>query len=88
MYASMNFPTKRDFRRAVAEGQPIVLYSPVMQMPAINGVVTVEGPWPERSTAGPTVPRLLGTREARWRTALKGWTAQVRVQDMRIVEVH
>lgn len=72
MYASTDFRTKREFCRAVAEGQPIILYSPVMQMPAINGPAMVTGPWN---------PPL-------WRGREKGWTAQVEVKDMRVVAVH
>lgn len=45
MYASIDFATKRDFRRAVKEGLSVLLYSPTLGMPAVNGRVLVEGPW-------------------------------------------
>ncbi len=51
MYASIDFTTKNDFRQAVKQGAPIVLYSPVQGMPAINGKVRVEGPWDKSNIA-------------------------------------
>jgi hypothetical protein len=53
MFASIDFATKSDFRQAVKAGLPIVAYSPVMGMPAVNGRATVEGPWrPDKTVRG------------------------------------
>lgn len=72
MYASTDFHSKREFKRAVAAGAELLLYSPELGTPAINGVETVVGPW---------FPRV-------WHGKQKQWSAKVRVQDMRVVEVH
>jgi hypothetical protein len=50
VFSSMNFSSKGDLKRAVAAGMPIMLWSPVLQMPAITGKVRCTGPWPD-STA-------------------------------------
>ena len=47
MYASVNFLTKSALRAAVAQGLPVILYSPIQTAPAFKGVVRCEGPWPE-----------------------------------------
>lgn len=84
MYASIDFPTKRDFRRAVRKGELVVAYSPIMEMPAINGVVTVDGPWPLRhSILQEACPEAV--RRSR---ELPSWQARCVVKDMRVVEVH
>jgi len=49
MYSSCNFLTKSDFRRAVSQGAPVVLYSPILETPAINGLAYVTGPWEKDS---------------------------------------
>lgn len=74
-YASVNFPTSGAFKRAVRAGEPVLLFNPDLQMPAINGVVTVQGPWD--LTRHDTDPN----------RKLHGWRATVRVQDMVPVEV-
>lgn len=45
MYASIDFATKTAFRAAVRRGDPVVLYSPILGTPAVNGRETVVGPW-------------------------------------------
>lgn len=72
MYASVDFRSKRDFQRAVLQGQEVVLYSPQLGVPAVNGTETVIGPWRPRT----------------WRGKPKGWIAHVEVRDMRVVAVH
>lgn len=72
MYASTDFQSKREFCRAVREGQAILLYSPQLGTPAINGHETVTGPWS---------PRMFRGKEC-------GWIAHVEVRDMRVVAVH
>ena len=84
MYASVNFLSRAALRRAVAGNQPVVLYSPTLTVPAINGTEIVEGPWP--GTPAP-VEDLVVQRKAHPRQRLKPWRAHVRVQDMRVVEV-
>lgn len=86
MYASTDFPTKKAFRAAVRRGEPIVLYSPELGMPAVNGKATVEGPWPGL-TATPE-PFVFGPLTRRQPKALLGWQARVTVRDMRVVTVH
>ena len=46
MYASTNFLSLSELRNAVALCQPVVLWSPAMGVPAIEGRALVEGPWP------------------------------------------
>ncbi len=74
MYASTNFQTKRDFKQAIRAGAEVILYSPELETPAINGRETVVGPWGAALDV-----------KARHH---KGWHAHVRVKDMRVVEVH
>ena len=45
MYTSMNFATRSELARAVAEGLPVVVYSPILGTPEFNGRAHVEGPW-------------------------------------------
>lgn len=85
MYASIDFATKSDFRRAVQNNLPVMLYSPSLGIPAINGEVTVEGPWPKTLSPANLV---FGPQEKYRRAISKEWTARVRVQDMRVLEVH
>lgn len=72
MYASVDFRSKRDFQRAVLQGQQVLLYSPQLGVPAVNGAETVTGPWQPRT----------------WRGRQKCWIAHVEVRDMRVVAVH
>lgn len=74
-YASVNFPTSTAFKKAVETGQPVVLFNPELQIPAINGVVTVHGPWD------------LTRHDKETRSKQHGWRATVRVRDMVPVEV-
>lgn len=83
MYASMDFATKKDFRAAVKQGLPIVCYSPVMGMPAINGMETVEGPWPMRRGTCQD-----GCEVEHRSRRFSAWKARVEVRDMRVVAVH
>jgi hypothetical protein len=87
MFASMNFLSKSAFRRAVLlEQVPVVLWSPVQGVPAINGPVRVTGPWPGTR---PPVEEIRGKdRRAHQRERVVGWHADVVVSEMRIVEVH
>jgi hypothetical protein len=86
MYASTDFATKKDFRRAVLSGTPIVLYSPVMGTVAVNGQETVTGPWPIRRE--PKMEPLIGPKERRDSRGATAWTARVEVRDMLVVAVH
>ena len=72
MYASIDFKSKHDFKQAVLEGQSIILYSPQLGMPAINGKETVTGPWNPPIVHGHP----------------KEWVARVEVKDMRIIAVY
>ena len=47
MFSSLNCKTKSEFRAAVAAGVPIMLWSPIMEMPAITGRARCQGPWPD-----------------------------------------
>jgi hypothetical protein len=49
MFCSTNYLTKSEFRRAVQQGAPVVLYSPILETPAINGPSHVCGPWEKDS---------------------------------------
>ena len=82
MYASIDFATKKDFRSAVQRGLPITLYSPTLGMPAINGTVTVEGPWPSGCSDCSAAP---ATHRAR---RIPAWKARVEVRNMQPVQVH
>lgn len=86
MYASMDFATKKDFCRAVKQGQPIVLYSPTLGTAAVNGNETVVGPWPTRRED--KIEPAIGPKEKRSRRGAVAWSAHVVVKDMRVVEVH
>jgi hypothetical protein len=85
MYASIDFATKKDFRLAVLQGLPIVLYSPVLGTAAINGKETVMGPWPLSKT--PKAEPMIGPKERRDCRGARCWVAQVEVKDMRVVAV-
>ncbi len=77
-YASQNFKRKSALKRAVRDGLPVVLFNPLIAMPAVNGEVVVRGPWDvERHDA-----QTWRGRPANW-----GWQARGRTQDMRIVAV-
>jgi hypothetical protein len=88
-FASMNFLRKTDFKRAVQTGLPVVVYSPVQTMPAINGPARVEGPWPGTKPPVDEVTAYSGgQRIKKPRERVTSWHADVVVRDMRIVEVH
>jgi len=87
MFCSTNFVTKSQLQQAVESGEPVILYSPTLGVPAVNGTETVEGPWPaaerghklreprnKRDTSEVLVP-------------IKGWRAKVQVRDMRVTAV-
>jgi hypothetical protein len=80
--------TKSQLRLAVAQGASIILFNPEHQVPAVNGVARVYGPW-ERTPAPvediPAKPARGGRKKPRERLA--AWHADVRVEDMRIVAV-
>lgn len=86
MYASVDFATKRDFRKAVKAGTPIVLYSPVLCTAAVSGKETVHGPWPNR-TRQPKIEPSIGPKERRDSRGASGWSARVLVKDMYVVSV-
>ncbi len=86
MYTSIDFATKKDFRLAIEQGLPVVLYSPELGMPAVNGPATVFGPWPLTRT--PKQEPLIGPKERRSARGARGWMAHVEVRDMRVVAVH
>lgn len=52
MYASMNFMTKSELRKAVQEQRPVVLVSPTLGAVAVNGREYVEGPWQREKGRG------------------------------------
>lgn len=78
-YASTNFPRRSAFEKAVRGGSAVVLFNPALQMPAVNGEVTVVGPW-ALSKYETRDPRFLAP------TSHHGWAVRVRVKDMRVVE--
>ena len=84
-FASMNFLCKSELRRAVIAGQPVVLFNPEHQLPAINGTARVVGPWPRTAAPVEEITDKHGKKKQRERIA--GWHADVKVRDMRIVEV-
>lgn len=85
MYTSIDFATKSEFRQAVQQHQPVVVYSPNLGMPAINGIVTVTGPWPVKTLPAPGDATPAYQRRQRIHPA---WTARVEVKDMVVVAVH
>ena len=101
--ASMNFLTKSELRRAVAQGMPVILFNTEHQVPAINGTHRVHGPWPRTAVPIEDVPvsrdkataccrcDLRHTEDGklvRQRQRIIPWHADVKVVDMRVVEVH
>ena len=88
MFVSTNFLSKKEFQRAVQQGAPIVLYSPVQAVPAITGRVRVEGPWQGTKAPVDTVQVYRGGHRAtKPRERLVSWHAEATVQDMRVVAV-
>ena len=100
-FASLNFLSKSAFKRAVADGLPIVLFSPDLKLPAVNGPARVEGPWPRtaapiedlpcaetRRFATPTAHRAPDGKLVKPRERVKPWYADVEVRDMRVTIVH
>ena len=86
MFASTNFLSKSAFRQAALNGLPVVLWSPMMGVPAVNGTARVEGPWPGTR---PPVECVRGKdRRQHTRQRVVGWHADVVVSEMRILEVH
>lgn len=88
MFVSTNFLSKKEFQRAVRQGAPVVLYSPVQAMPAVTGRVRVEGPW--QGTKAPLDDVAVyrgGHRVFKPRQRLVSWHAEATVQDMRVVAV-
>lgn len=74
-FANRDFQRKSAFLSAVDRGEPITLFDPAAAMPAIDGEVTVVGPWS------------LTSKETREDYQRAGWTARCRVRGMRVVEV-
>ena len=87
MYASIDFATKKDFRLAVQQGCPMMLFSPTLGMPAVNGKVTVMGPWPGISST-PAPPPPYGPQLQNRKKKLCTWKARAVVKDGRVVQVH
>lgn len=44
MYSNINFKSKAEFKRAVAEGKRVTLFAPGLGQPVENGDEYVEGP--------------------------------------------
>lgn len=44
MYSTINFPSKKAFKEAVASGKHIELFAPGIGSPKLNGTEFVEGP--------------------------------------------
>ena len=44
MYTDFNFKTKKDFIKAVQEGKKVLLFSPGLGTPKLEGTEYVEGP--------------------------------------------
>ena len=88
MYASMNFITKSELRKAVLKQLPVVLISPELGAVAVNGRERVEGPWPGTR---PPLEEIRAKRcrggKTKLRERVKPWHADVLCQDARIVEV-
>ena len=82
---SLNFLTRNAFKRAIAQGVPVVLFNPEQQVPAINGRCRVEGPWPH--TGVPVEEVKAKPRGTKPRERLTAWQADVEVMDMRVVRV-
>ena len=86
--SSMNYLRKRDFLQAVAQGEPVILFDPSNQFPAINGRALVTGPWPHTA---PPVEDLTtyrgGHKIVKQRERVTAWHADVVVNEMRIVGV-
>jgi hypothetical protein len=82
---SLNFLTRNAFKRAIAQGTPIVLFNPEQQVPAINGRCRVTGPWPRTGVPVEEVPARPRGKKVRER--LTPWQADVEVMDMRVVRV-
>lgn len=45
IYASINFPSKKQFKDAVREGREVTLFAPGLGCPNQNGKEFVSGPW-------------------------------------------
>jgi len=88
-FTSMNFLRKSDFKQAVQKGQAIVVYSPMHAMPAINGPIRVEGPWPGTRPPVDEVVVYRGSHGIKKpRERINSWHADVIVHDMKIVKVN
>ena len=85
MYASIDFTTKTELRRAIQAGQTVVAYSPTLGMAAVTGRAKIEGPWPlsNRHVDDGAAPTATVRRHA-----LHAWTAMVDVKGGWIVAVH
>jgi hypothetical protein len=102
MYASIDFTTKNELRRAIQAGQAVVAYSPTLGMAAVTGRTKIEGPWPlsNKHVGEPDVSTpIVGGREVFARKsskeaqqvrkrALTAWSAMVDVKGGWIVAVH
>lgn len=44
MYTTKNFPSKKAFKEAVANGEKVTLFAPGIGTPPTNGTCAVEGP--------------------------------------------
>ena len=89
VFSSINFATKTELRRAVAAGVSVVLWSPIAGVPAINGRVRCNGPWPGTTPPRTVVPKRKGEEPQipKYQLRTKTWKADVTVKDMRITEV-
>ena len=80
-YASTDFLRRATFVNAVRDGlAPVVLFNPDLNLPAIEGVVTVVGPWAVARRETQASNFLINDHHC-------GWQARCRVHDMQVVEV-
>ena len=74
-FASQNFTRANELRRAFQQGVTITLFNPNTGIPAVNGEVTVVGPW-----------KLLDNEDMS--RAKAGWQARCTVKNMDITHVY
>lgn len=44
MYTTINFPTKKALKEAIARGEEVTLYAPGLGSPTTDGIEFIEGP--------------------------------------------
>jgi hypothetical protein len=85
MYASIDFTTKTELRRAIQAGQTVAAYSPTLGMAAVTGRTKIEGPWTlsSRHVDDGAAPKAMVRKRG-----LTAWSAMVDVKGGWIVAVH